>query len=167
MTDDYRQQAYEWAGRGREQMVDAIAAKLHYNESLHLHDNIDGKCCAYCWLRAGKAVLALADAGLLDAPMYAWIYVDGDDEIPSPHDYATRDVAQAHAEQAWRAAMKGEEWENAPLAWRRAAYDTAISDADATDFDMVDGDGDRLFWQVRRVTIVSEMPQAQAVGSDG
>lgn len=61
---DYRQQAYDWAGPGREAMVDAIADFLHFNESLHMHEDIEAKCCAYCWLRAGKAIRALVNAGV-------------------------------------------------------------------------------------------------------
>lgn len=66
-SDYYRDQAYEWAGPGRQPMVDAVAAKLHFNESLHMHENVEGNSCSYCWLRAGKAVRALAEAGLFGA----------------------------------------------------------------------------------------------------
>lgn len=62
---DYRAQAIKWAGAERAAMVDAIAPFLHHNESLHMHEDIGESCCAYCWLRAGKAVMALAAAGLL------------------------------------------------------------------------------------------------------
>lgn len=63
---DYREQGYAWAGRGFKKHVDAIAARLHHSESSHLHnlDDVHG-ACSYCWLRAGKAVLALIEGGLL------------------------------------------------------------------------------------------------------
>lgn len=65
----YRAQAYAWAGSGLTSHVDAIAARLHYNESLDLHtlgeETRQHGACAYCWLRAGKAVRALVDAGLI------------------------------------------------------------------------------------------------------
>lgn len=68
---DYRAQAYKWAGEGREHHVNAIAASLHYNESLHLHtlgkEESQHGACEYCWLRAGRAVHALAEVGLLTA----------------------------------------------------------------------------------------------------
>jgi hypothetical protein len=64
---DYRAQAYAWAGPGNEIHVDVIASRLHYNESLHLHElgNEQYGACTYCWLRAGRAVRALVDAGAL------------------------------------------------------------------------------------------------------
>lgn len=65
MATDYRALALEFAGPGREAMVDAIAPFLHRNESLHMHEDIGKTCCAYCWLRAGKAVMALVSAGIL------------------------------------------------------------------------------------------------------
>lgn len=61
---DYRKQAHDWAGPGREAMVDAIAKFLHFNESMHMHEDIEAECCAYCWLRAGKAIRALVHSGL-------------------------------------------------------------------------------------------------------
>lgn len=36
-----------------------VAQKLHYNESMHMHDDIESKDpCRYCWLRAGRALAA-------------------------------------------------------------------------------------------------------------
>lgn len=71
MGYDYRAQAYHMAGRGNEKAVNAIAAELHYNESLHMHNLGDEErehgACSYCWLRAGRAVHALGVAGLLGA----------------------------------------------------------------------------------------------------
>lgn len=71
MPTDYRAQAYIWAGAGNEKLVDAVAADLHYNESLHLHILGEEKAqhgqCVYCWLRAGRAVRALANIGALSA----------------------------------------------------------------------------------------------------
>lgn len=44
--------------------VEAIAKHLHANESLHLHDCIEGpEPCSYCWLRAAKAVQAIERTG--------------------------------------------------------------------------------------------------------
>lgn len=63
---DYRAQAHRWGGPGREALVDAIALFLHHNESLHMHEDVGAACCAYCWLRAGKAILALTQAGLME-----------------------------------------------------------------------------------------------------
>ena len=70
---DYRAQAHKWAGPGNESYVNAIAASLHYNESLHMHNLGKEKkqqgACEYCWLRAGRAVYALVRAGVtLAAP---------------------------------------------------------------------------------------------------
>jgi hypothetical protein len=69
MSHDYRKQAYDWAGDGNEKLVDAVAARLHYNESLHMHNlGVEKKqygACEYCWLRAGKAVRALVDIGAI------------------------------------------------------------------------------------------------------
>jgi hypothetical protein len=66
---DYRAQAYAWAGPGNEIHVDVIVSRLHYNESLHMHHlGVEKKqhgACEYCWLRAGRAVRALVDAGAL------------------------------------------------------------------------------------------------------
>lgn len=66
---DYRAQAYAWAGPGNEIHVDVIASRLHYNESLDMHElgreKKEHGACAYCWLRAGRAVRALIDAGAL------------------------------------------------------------------------------------------------------
>jgi len=61
---DYRAQAVQWAGPEREAMVDVVALFLHRNESLHMHEAIGEPCCAYCWLRAGKAVMALVTTGV-------------------------------------------------------------------------------------------------------
>jgi len=67
MSHDDRDQAYKWAGPGNEKYVDAIAADLHYNESIHMHNLGDEKeqhgACTYCWLRAGRAVRALVRRG--------------------------------------------------------------------------------------------------------
>lgn len=75
MSYDYRARAYKWAGPGVEKHVDAVAKSLHYNESLHMHDlsdpNDDTGACAYCWLRAGRAVHALMKSGLIAAPQTA------------------------------------------------------------------------------------------------
>ena len=66
---DYRALAYEMAGPGNEKHVDAVAAELHYNESLHMHNLGEEKKqhgqCAYCWLRAGRAVHALVQTGAI------------------------------------------------------------------------------------------------------
>jgi hypothetical protein len=68
---DYRATAYKWAGAGNELHVDVVASRLHYNESLHMHElgarNEQHGACGYCWLRAGRAVRALVDAGALTA----------------------------------------------------------------------------------------------------
>lgn len=59
-----RAHAYKMGGRGREYLVDALAAQLHHNESLHLHTlpGDEGEACRYCYLRAGRSVGALAPA---------------------------------------------------------------------------------------------------------
>jgi len=58
--EDTRQHAYGLAG-GREVEVEIIAQYLHANESLHMHQNVsDPVPCDYCYLRAGKALAALA-----------------------------------------------------------------------------------------------------------
>jgi excisionase family DNA binding protein len=66
---DYRALAYEMAGPGNEKHVDAVAEANHYNESLHMHDlGVEKKqhgACAYCWLRAGRAVQALVQTGAI------------------------------------------------------------------------------------------------------
>jgi hypothetical protein len=90
-------------------------------------------------------------------PQYVWIYVDGENEEMSPVDYATREVAQAHAEKAWRGSVDAE-YVNEKLAWQRAVYDREGPDEDGTDFEMLDSDGVRTAWEVRRVTVVYEMP---------
>ncbi len=65
---DYRAQAYAWAP-DHTAAINAAASRLHYNESLDLHklgeENTQHGACSYCWLRAGRAVRALIDAGLL------------------------------------------------------------------------------------------------------
>lgn len=71
MTYDYRAQAYKIAGSGNEELVTAVAAELHYNESLHMHNLGEEKqqhsACGYCWLRAGRAVHALVMHRLIPA----------------------------------------------------------------------------------------------------
>lgn len=71
MSHDYRQTGHRMGGRGREGLVDAVAAYHHANESIHMHENVGSdKPCAYCWLRAGRAVQVLAQQGaLLDGPL--------------------------------------------------------------------------------------------------
>ncbi len=66
---DYRAQAYRMAGAGNEKLVNVVAATLHYNESLHMHDlaNAEHGKCSYCWLRAGRAVRALAEVTTFSA----------------------------------------------------------------------------------------------------
>lgn len=75
MSYDYRAQAYHMAGAGNEKAVDAVAAELHYNESLHMHNLGDEKkehgACSYCWLRAGRAVHALVAIGAIPAAVPA------------------------------------------------------------------------------------------------
>ncbi|MGW5259646.1 hypothetical protein ACWEQG_01645 [Microbispora sp. NPDC004025] len=70
MSHDYRQTGHRM-GSGREALVDAVAAYHHANESIHMHENVGSdKPCAYCWLRAGRAVQILAQQGaLLDGPL--------------------------------------------------------------------------------------------------
>lgn len=62
---DYRAVAMAWVAEpDHRPMVEAIAKHLHYNESLHLHDMVEGRePCSYCWLRAAKAVQAIERAG--------------------------------------------------------------------------------------------------------
>jgi hypothetical protein len=62
---DYRAVAMAWVAEpDHRPMVEAAARHLHANESLHLHDNVEGKePCSYCWLRAAKAVQAIERAG--------------------------------------------------------------------------------------------------------
>lgn len=61
---DYREIANEFAGPGHEQLVEAIATYHHGNESMHMHQNVESRTpCAYCWLRAGRAVRVLAARG--------------------------------------------------------------------------------------------------------
>jgi outer membrane murein-binding lipoprotein Lpp len=63
MTEDYRAIAMQWVTEPHRADVDAIARHLHYNESLHLHENVESKePCWYCWLRAAKAVQAIERA---------------------------------------------------------------------------------------------------------
>jgi hypothetical protein len=75
MDYDYRAQAYHMAGAGNEKHVDNVAAELHYNESLHMHDLGREKkqhgACSYCWLRAGRAVHALVKTGAIAAQRLA------------------------------------------------------------------------------------------------
>lgn len=72
MTYDYRAQAYRIAGAGNEEAVNVIAAELHYNESLHMHNLGEEKqqhdACGYCWLRAGRAASALRIHGVQVRP---------------------------------------------------------------------------------------------------
>ncbi|TDD37831.1 hypothetical protein E1287_07160 [Actinomadura sp. KC06] len=58
--------ARQLAGVHNQEALEKIAEHLHYNESIHLHDLTDeaAKVCNYCWLRAGKAILALRIAKL-------------------------------------------------------------------------------------------------------
>jgi hypothetical protein len=67
--EDYQTTAYAWAGPGRQALVDSVQHALHFNESLHMHQDIGETSCPYCWLRAGRAVRALADSGLLPAAL--------------------------------------------------------------------------------------------------
>lgn len=69
MATDPRAQAYEWAGPGRHLDVDVIATRLHANEPAYLHSlrPLTYGACGDCWLRAGRAVAALVDAGSLAA----------------------------------------------------------------------------------------------------
>jgi hypothetical protein len=62
---DYRAVAMAWVAEpDHRPMVEVAARHLHANESLHLHDNVEGKePCSYCWLRAAKAVQAIECAG--------------------------------------------------------------------------------------------------------
>jgi hypothetical protein len=99
--------------------------------------------------------------GQVATPTHVWIYVDGENEEMSPVDYATREIAQAHAEDAWRESVDAE-YADGKLAWRRAAYDEG-PDETGTDFEMLDSDGDRTTWEVRRVTVIREMPTPKAV----
>lgn len=43
--------------------------EVTHNESIHMHDLGDEKrqhgACSYCWLRAGRAVRALVEAGAI------------------------------------------------------------------------------------------------------
>jgi hypothetical protein len=60
MSHDYRSIALNIAGHEHADKVDAVAAELHYGESMHMHDMPqNGKPCSYCWLRAGRAVRAM------------------------------------------------------------------------------------------------------------
>lgn len=62
MTYDYQQIANDIAGPDCREAVRVVAEKLHYNESMHLHEGSERKePCSYCWLRAGKAVRALRE----------------------------------------------------------------------------------------------------------
>ena len=71
MTEDYRRAAERMAGPGRQGLVRAVAEHHHFNESLHMHQDIGSRePCSYCWLRAGRAVQILAQNGaLLDGPL--------------------------------------------------------------------------------------------------
>lgn len=88
MTFDYRAQAYEIATPGHEKHVDAAVNRLHYNESLHMHNLGEEKrqhgACAYCWLRAGRAIRALADANLVTAEQDdgSYAHPNGESETP-------------------------------------------------------------------------------------
>ena len=72
MPFDYRAQAYKWAGPGNEAAVDAVVRDLHYNEPLEMHqlgqEGTQYGACSYCWLRAGRAVHALAIKELMGQP---------------------------------------------------------------------------------------------------
>jgi hypothetical protein len=121
---DYRKQAHDWAGPGREAAVDIVQAKLHFNESLHMHQDIDKTSCAYCWLRAGKAVMALAEAGLLPVPLAVWSLQD--DEYANtfggqPEVFASERAARAEAVRCYRDANQIGLFEDDPepdFAWR-------------------------------------------------
>lgn len=71
MSDEYRRAAEQMAGPGREDLLRTVAEYHHYNESLHMHQDIGSRePCSYCWLRAGRAVQILAQQGaLLDGPL--------------------------------------------------------------------------------------------------
>ncbi len=63
-TTNYGDLARQWAGTGNDEVVQEIAQHLHYNESLHMHDDVGSdEPCSYCWLRAGKALQAIRRAG--------------------------------------------------------------------------------------------------------
>lgn len=98
---DYREQALKWAGPGRETAVDLVQAKLHFNESLHLHENIGDASCAYCWLRAGRAVMALAESGFMPVPNVVW-WLDLDGDPVDPEVFATERAARDDAVRTYR-----------------------------------------------------------------
>ncbi|GAA0705032.1 hypothetical protein GCM10010193_70090 [Kitasatospora atroaurantiaca] len=57
MAYDYERIANEFAGPNAQDMVRAVAENLHYNESMHMHEQIEAtEPCSYCWLRAGRSV---------------------------------------------------------------------------------------------------------------
>jgi hypothetical protein len=61
--DEARTHAYALTD-GREIEVETVAAMLHFNESLHMHENVSDQVpCAYCYLRAGRAIKAMTDLG--------------------------------------------------------------------------------------------------------
>lgn len=62
---DYRAIAMQWVAEpDHRPAVEEAARHLHYNESLHMHEDIDSKePCGYCWLRAAKAVQAIERDG--------------------------------------------------------------------------------------------------------
>lgn len=104
-----------------------------------------------------REVLATAASA---TPASVWIYAD-DDGTLSPVDYATREVAQAHAEAAWRFVTENDG--PTPLSWRSAFADDGVQTEDAADFDLIDEDsGVRTGWQVRRIRVVDEMPTGDA-----
>ncbi|MCP9947194.1 hypothetical protein [Actinomadura madurae] len=65
MTSSEEQHARHLAGTHNQDALEKIARFLHANESIHMHQRIEDKePCEYCWLRAGKALAALRQAGL-------------------------------------------------------------------------------------------------------
>jgi excisionase family DNA binding protein len=61
---DYRQIAGEIAGAGHDDLIHAVATRLHANDPPHLHIDADQpEPCAYCWLRAGRAVRVMVTVG--------------------------------------------------------------------------------------------------------
>ena len=60
---DYKQAANKLAGPGRGRQVLTVAKALHAAEPTRLHvDSDDTYPCPYCWLRAGRAVRAMAES---------------------------------------------------------------------------------------------------------
>jgi hypothetical protein len=72
MPYDYEQIANDVAGPGHRKLIRAIAEANHYNESMHMHEDIHrNEPCSYCWLRAGRAVRVMVERRELTQPEQA------------------------------------------------------------------------------------------------